>query len=105
MSKKSRKEQIEELLALDPEDAFLRYGLAMEYVSAEQDEEAVRTFLDLLKRDGDYVPAYLHVGKALVRLGRDEEAKGLLQTGIAVAQRKRDDHAAGEMAGFLAQIE
>ena len=48
MSTRSRKEQIEEMLALDPNDSFLRYGLAMEYVSAEQEVEAVACLRELL---------------------------------------------------------
>src|SRR5262245_60227707 len=55
----SRKDQIEALLHDDPDNSFLRYGLAMEHVSAGDDEAAVVTFRELMKRDGDYVPAYL----------------------------------------------
>jgi tetratricopeptide (TPR) repeat protein len=105
MSGKSRKEQIEEMLAADPDDAFLRYGLAMEYAGAGQDEEAARCLAELLRRDPEYVAAYLQAGRVLIRLGRDEEARGVLQTGIGVATRKGDSHAAGEMTGFLQGLE
>ena len=101
MSGKSRKEQLEELLELGPDDSFVRYGLAMEYVSAGQDEEAVRYLRELLARDAEYVPAYLQAGRALIRLGEDKEAQDVLRTGITVATHKGDTHAAGEMTGFL----
>jgi Flp pilus assembly protein TadD len=101
MAGKSRKEQIEEMLAEDPNDPFLRYGLAMEHVSAGQDEEAARCFQELLRVAPDYVPAYMQAGRTLARLQRDEEARTLFQTGIAMAQQKGDLHAAGEMEGFL----
>jgi Tfp pilus assembly protein PilF len=104
MNGKSRKEQLEELLAQDPNDSFLRYGLAMEYVSAGQDEEAVRCLRELLARDANYVPAYLQAGRALMRQGADDEAREVLRAGIAVANRTGDTHAAGEMTGFLESL-
>lgn len=101
MSAKTRKQQIEEMLELDPEDSFLRYGLAMEHASAGDDDAAAALLLDLTMRDPDYVPAYLMAGQALVRLGRDDEARAILTTGVAAATRKGNDHAAGEMTGLL----
>jgi thioredoxin-like negative regulator of GroEL len=98
---KSRKEQIEEMLTLDPDDSFLRYGLAMEHVSTGDDAAAVTCLRELLRRDPDYVPAYLQAGQALIRQGLDDMAIEMLKAGIAVATRKGDGHAAGEMTGFL----
>lgn len=101
MAGKSRKQQIEEMLAEEPNDPFLRYGLAMEYVSAGQDEEAARCFQQLLQVAPDYVPGYMQAGRALARLERLEEAQAIFRAGIAAAQQKGDQHAAEEMTGFL----
>ena len=101
MTAKSRKEQLREMLVEDPKDPFLRYGLAMEYVSEGNDPEAVTCFRELLATNPDYVPAYLQVGQALTRLDKAADAKELFRTGIAIAQRLGDGHAAGEMEGFL----
>jgi Tfp pilus assembly protein PilF len=101
MTGKSRKEQIEEMLAEDPHDPFLRYGLAMEYVSSGQDEEAVRYFQELLQTAPDYVPGYMQAARTLVRLNRLQEARAVFQSGIAAARKQGDMHAAEEMAGFL----
>jgi Tfp pilus assembly protein PilF len=104
MPDKSRREQIEEMLAEDPRDPFLRYGLAMEYASAGQDEEAVRCLEELLRLTPDYVPAYVQAGRALTRLQRDEQARAVYRAGISAAQAKGDLHAAGEMEAFLAEL-
>ncbi|MGH7224888.1 MAG: hypothetical protein ACRELF_16820, partial [Gemmataceae bacterium] len=64
MSAKSRKEQLEEMLAEEPNDPFLHYGLAMEYVSAGEDRTAVERFQKLLAVAADYVPGYLQAGQA-----------------------------------------
>jgi Flp pilus assembly protein TadD len=101
MTGKSRKQRIEELLAEDPNDPFLRYGLAMEHVSAGEDEEAVRCFEELLRTAPDYVPGYMQAGRALARLERSEEARAIFQAGIVAARQKGDAHAAEEMTGFL----
>jgi Flp pilus assembly protein TadD len=105
MTGKSRKQQLEEMLAEDPHDPFLRYGLAMEHVGAGQDEEAVRCFRELLQTSPDYVPGYMQAGRALARLNRLEEARAIFQSGIAAAQQQGDLHAAEEMAGFLEGLE
>jgi Flp pilus assembly protein TadD len=104
VSAKSRKEQIQELLALDPEDAFLRYGLGMEHVSEGDDESAVRCFRELVSATPDYVPAYLQTAQALIRLGRTAEARDMLGQGIPVARGQGDAHSAEEMQGFLSGL-
>jgi tetratricopeptide (TPR) repeat protein len=101
MTIKSRRQRLEEMLTADPNDPFLRYGLAMDYASGGDDEAAAKCFADLLRVSPDYVAAYLQAGQVLVRLNRDEEARTVYQTGVAVAQRVGDAHAAGELQGFL----
>jgi Tfp pilus assembly protein PilF len=102
---KTRREQIEEMLVTDPNDPFLRYGLAMEYISAKDDEGAVQHFRELFTVAPTYVPGYLQAGQALVRLGRSAEAAAMFRDGIAVAQQQGDQHALGEMEGMLAELE
>jgi Tfp pilus assembly protein PilF len=102
---KSRKEQIEEMLVDEPNDPFLRYGLAMEHASAGDAPTALRCFQDLLQVAPDYVPAYVQAGQLCARLDLEDEAKALYRTGIDVARKKGDMHAAGEMEGFLMGLE
>jgi Tfp pilus assembly protein PilF len=105
MSEKSRKKQIEEMLVDDPNDAFLRYGLAMEYVSAGDDRTAVECFHKLLEVDASYVPGYMQGGLALMRLDRTNEARELWQRGVALARQQGNAHAADEMSGMIANLE
>jgi len=99
--------QIEAMLADDPNDAFLRYGLAMEHASAGDDAECVTVLRDLIARTtaAPYVPAFLQCGQALVRLDRTAEACEVLRAGIGAAARAGDTHAQGEMQGLLSSIE
>jgi predicted Zn-dependent protease len=99
--------QIEALLADDPADPFLRYGLAMEYVSAGDDATAARLLTELIASTPGkpYVPAFLMAGQVLNRLGRVAEACDVLRKGIAAAAAAGSDHARGEMEGLLISIE
>jgi Flp pilus assembly protein TadD len=102
---KSRREQLEDLLRADPDDPFLQYGLAMEDVSAGDDGEAARRLQELLRTTPTYVAAYMQAGQALLRLGREDEARATWRSGVEAARAAKDLHAAGEMEGFLAALE
>lgn len=104
MTDQTRKQQIEAMLADDPNDPELRYMLAMEHVSEENDEGAVSCFAEIIKRKPDYAPAYHQGGRALVRLGKINEARAMLQRGIPIARQQGNDHAAGEMTELLESL-
>ncbi len=104
MADKTRKQQLEAMLAEEPNDPFLRYGLAMEYLGEGNDEEAVRRFRDMFKFTPEYVPAYHQAGQALVRLGRQDEAREVLGWGIKMALKEGNHHAAEEMQGLMESL-
>ena len=107
MATTPRMAQLEAMLADDPADAFLRYGLAMEHVSAGDDATAVAVLRELIAANPTppYVPAYLQAGQALMRLDREADAAAMLRSGIAAATLTGNNHARGEMEGFLATLE
>lgn len=110
MARTPRMDQIEALLADDPNDPFLRYGLAMEHVSQGDDATAVQQFRDLiaLHPHAPYIPAFLMCAQALARLGKEGEAADVLKQGIATATvvgTPEALHARGEMEGMLATVE
>jgi len=100
-----RKQKLEAMLADEPNDAELRYMLAMEHVSEGDDEGAWRCFRELFEMTPDYPPAYHMAGRTLQRLGRLEEAREVLQRGIPLAERRGDLHAAGEMQELLDNLD
>src|SRR5260370_39419520 len=101
MTAKSRKQQIEEMLAEDPDDPFLRYGLAMEHIGAGDDPSAVNCLWELIAVAPDYVPAYQQLGQTLLRQGRTAEAPQAWARGGGAAQKTGNLHARDEMHGFL----
>jgi tetratricopeptide (TPR) repeat protein len=97
----SRLDMLKEMVSLNPSDAFLRYGLAMEYRNGGDLESAVREFRAIIDANPDYSPAYFHGGQTLERLGRADEARALYETGVEVTRRKGDQHALSEMQAAL----
>jgi cytochrome c-type biogenesis protein CcmH/NrfG len=104
MAAKTRRQQLEQMIADDPDDAMSRYFLAMDFVAAGENEEARRRFEEMFALTPEYVPAYLQGGQLLVRMGRPAEAADVFRNGIEVARKQNDEHAAGEMEAFLQQI-
>ena len=88
---------LNEILQLDPANAFARYGLAMEHISQGHPDAALAEFATCIEHNPDYVPAYQMSAQTLVTLGRTGEALELLHTGIAAANRTNNQHALAEM--------
>ena len=90
-----------EILAHNPDDAFARYGLAIEYTQRNQVALALAEFDELQKRHPDYTAGYQMAAQTLLASGRIEEARERLLAGIASARRTGNQHALAEMEGLL----
>jgi hypothetical protein len=102
--KKTRRQVLEEFVAKKPDDAFSRYGLAMECMNGGDPATADLHFRALLERNADYIPAYLMYGQLLARESRTVEAKQVLSNGITAAAKKGDHHASSEMEALLTEL-
>lgn len=98
-------EQLEQMLVSNPNDAFLKYALAMSYASAGQTAEAARRLGVFNQEHPDDVSGYFQRGKLLAKLGETDTAREVLSTGIQVARSKGDDHAVAEMTAFLDMVD
>ena len=97
----SRRIQIEEMLAEQPDDAFLNYALALECDKDGDTEKSLTLFEALMTASSPYVPAFFMAGQLLARLDRIEEARQVLKNGIGNAREQGDQHAAMEMTEFV----
>jgi tetratricopeptide (TPR) repeat protein len=95
---------LNEILTQNPNDAFARYGLAMEYSKTGEVERALEEFQKLLTVTPDYTAAYFMAAQTLARENRIEEAKKMLADGIASAKRTNNAHAQSEMEAMLAEL-
>ena len=92
---------LNEILQLDPTNAFARYGLAMEHATRGSSELALTEFASLIQHNPDYVPAYQMSAQTLAKLGRTDEAVARLKEGLNAARHTNNAHAASEMQALL----
>lgn len=103
--KSPRRLMLEESLALDPADTFLRYGLALQCLREGDVEEGRTRLLSLIAdHPGDQVAAHQQLGQSYADTGEPELARQILQAGIALAGTRGDWHAASEMEGLIAGL-
>jgi uncharacterized protein HemY len=106
MAEKSPRRMIlENSLADDPADTFLRYGLAVQCLR-EGDVEEGRQRLKSLIADhpDDTVAAHQQLGQSYLEAEEFSAAREILEKGIALARKRGDWHAASEMEGLLGQL-
>ncbi len=104
--KSHRRRMLEQSLAEDPEDCFLRYGLAVQCLR-EGDVEEGRARLRALIEDhpDDQVPAYQQLGMSYFETGEKEDARRVLALGILKANARGNWHAAAEMEQLCASLD
>ena len=95
---------LNEILQLDPRNAFARYGLAMEHAAQGNPGQAITEFTTCIAHNPDYVPAYQMLAQTLVSLGRTDDALAQLHSGIAAANRTGNQHALAEMEAMREEL-
>jgi len=95
---------LSEILATNPADPFARYGLAIELSNQGDFRRALQEFATLLGHSPDYTAGYFMAAQTLVKAGHADEAKTMLQNGIASAVRTGNHHAQSEMQGMLDEL-
>jgi predicted Zn-dependent protease len=101
----SRLEMLKQLVDEHPAEPLPRYGLAVELAGQGHVEDALRQFAKLLEQHPNYTAGYQMSAQTLLRAGRNDEARQLLQDGIASAKREGNAKAEGEMQGMLDEIQ
>ena len=93
-----------EILEQEPNDAFARYGLAMEYSKSGDVDRAMGEFSKLLSAHPDYTAGYFMAAQTLATANRLEDAKKMLVVGIQSAVRTGNSHAQSEMTAMLDEL-
>jgi predicted Zn-dependent protease len=96
---------LQKVTAEGTDDPLAWYGLAMELRKLERWDESLQAFTTLRTRKPDYVALYLMCGQMLEQVGRVEEAREWLESGIAQAKAKGDSHAQGELEAALQALD
>lgn len=94
---RNRLQKLLQFLENEPDDPFLKYALATEYLNSNQPEQALFYYEGLIAHHADYVGTYYHLGKLYEVLGRKNDAIKTYQTGMAVARKTKDMHTLSEL--------
>jgi tetratricopeptide (TPR) repeat protein len=93
----SRLDKLLEFIKNEPNDEFLKYALATEYLRLNQTDKALEFYEDLVTNHPNYTGTYYHLGKLYEALNRTEDAVVIYETGMKITKEKRDNHAFSEL--------
>lgn len=105
MSALNRKEQLEQMLEQEPNDVFLNYALAMEFLATNHFKEAKLQFEKTLRLNPSYLPCFYQLGQVLEKLNQPNEAINYYKQGLEVAKSQNNTKALGEINEALWMLE
>jgi tetratricopeptide (TPR) repeat protein len=101
----TRLNKLKEFLALDPNDAFTLYAIGLEYAKLGERDEAIKALEDLRMAQPNYVPTYYQLAGFYREAGVTDKALETYRTGITIARKENDLHAASELQQALDELE
>jgi len=100
----TRLEKLQGMLQDSPEDLFLNYAVAMEFVSSARKDDALSAFARVLKLDPQHSAAWFQQAQLLAGMGKFDAARESGAQGVAAARAQGDQHAAEEIGGFVESL-
>lgn len=100
----SRLDKMLKMLDASPTDAFLLYGIALEYKKLNEFDKVISYLDRTIQSDPNYCYAYYQKGQTLELMNDLEQARRAYRDGIKVAQSVGDSKAIGELTGALEMI-
>ncbi|MBW4891325.1 tetratricopeptide repeat protein [Mucilaginibacter sp. HMF5004] len=88
----------------EPNDEFLKYALATEYLRLNETDKSLFYYEDLIKNHPRYVGTYYHLGKLYEALNRKDDAVKTYETGMLIAKDLRDNHALSELQAVYMEL-
>jgi tetratricopeptide (TPR) repeat protein len=92
-----RIQRLLEMLTEEPNDSFLLYALATEYLKLNDNQKALFYYLETVKSNEEYVGVYYHLAKLYEVLKESENAFETYQKGMKIARKIGDNHAFSEL--------
>ena len=98
-----RVKQLLKFLQQEPEDPFILYALANEYLGHDL-EKSKEYFDQLLTHHPHYLPTYYHAGHLYLKLEEVTKARQIYEKGIDLARQQNDQLALRELSSVYDQI-
>src|SRR5580698_5401352 len=100
----ARLDKLIEFIKNEPNDEFLKYALATEYLRLNQADKALTYYEDLINNHPNYTGTYYHLGKLYEALNRKDDAVKTYETGMRITKEKRDNHAFSELQAVYREL-
>jgi len=101
----SRLEQLQQMLLQEPNDEFLQYAIAMEFVSAGEMQKAIDGLEKILNNNKNYLAAYYQLGKCYETQHKITDAKSVYEKGIAIAHAQNKTKTLNELREAIFLLE
>jgi Tfp pilus assembly protein PilF len=92
------------MLESNPDDLFLHYALAMEYLSSEDLVLAMEKLEWIISNHPGYLAAYYQLAKLYEKLEETEKAIDIYEKGIEVAREQGETKTMGELRSALDEL-
>jgi len=93
----NRLDKLLEFIKNEPEDPFLKYALATEYLRLGQTGQALAYFENLVTNHPQYGGTYYHLGKLYEAIGRKQDAINTYEAGMKITRGQGDSHTFSEL--------
>ncbi len=105
MDRLSRKDMLLDMLEKEPNDVFLNYALAIEFIGNADYHHAEKQLQKTLTINEDYLPCYYQIGQLKEKLNDTNGAIDFYKKGIELATQQSNNKAKGELAEALWMLE
>jgi tetratricopeptide (TPR) repeat protein len=101
----NRIEDLKKMLLNEPDDVFLNYALAVEWVGQQKYDDALKQFLRTLDLNKDYLPCYYQLGQVLEKQNKEQEALAYYKQGAELAKKLNNNKALSELNEAIWMLE
>ncbi len=102
--KMDRVKSLQKMLETSPDDLFLHYALAMEYLSAGEDVLAMEKLEVIKTMSPSYLALYYQLAKIYEKMGEAEKAIDTYEQGIEVAREQNETKTMNELRSALEEL-
>lgn len=96
-----RSERFQKLVAQNPDNELFRFSLAQALVKENQPGPAESQLRVCIEKRPDWMVAHIMLGKALMELGRKEEARPVFETALHLAVEQQHEDPEAELRTLL----
>lgn len=92
----ARIEMLQKYILEEPNDPFNHYALSCEYLGYDE-AKALNLLKKVVAQFPAYLPTYYHLAQTLIEFEEEEEALGVFEKGIALAEDQKNEKALREL--------